>query len=444
LGTFFFWVSSLSRGLGKLFRHLRESSRLGSAIYEVFHLSITYTKALRLPTDQDASGRNLGEAELANLREVISSGVLNSTRGKFVKELQATFADKLGAKHVYACSSGTAAIHAAVAAIDPEPGDEIVTSPITDMGALAPILYQGAIPVFADVDPKTWNVTGASIEAALSERTRAIVVTHLFGNPCEMESILAVAGSRAIPVIEDCAQAFLAEQQGRLVGTFGKIACFSLQQGKHITSGEGGLVATKDDELARRIQLFLNKGWGYGDVNPDHEFLALNYRMTELQGAVAAAQLPRLEQIVESRIATANEFSKRLCDLSAVLTPYVHPESVHAYWKYCLRVDNQLIPGGCDALGQHLKARNISCLPRYIQKPAFQCKIFREQKTFGNSRFPFTLARPEALLYDESRFPQTHQALQNILVLPWNENYREQHIAFLSDAIHDAVLELAD
>lgn len=405
-------------------------------------MKASLTNAVPLPTDQDATGRKLGDEELANLGEVIASGVLNSTKGTFVKRLEASFAQRLGVKHVYACSSGTAAIHAAIAAINPEPGDEVVTSPITDIGALTPILYQGAIPVFADVDSRTWNCTSSSIEAALSERTRAIIVTHLFGNPCNMDSILPLAESRGIPVIEDCAQAYLAKHHQRLVGTLGTIGCFSLQQGKHITSGEGGLIATSNDDLARRIRLFINKGWPYGEQNPDHEFLALNSRMTELQGAVAAAQLPRLQQIVDARIVTANKLTDRLADLPAILTPHVTPGNVHAYWKYCLRVNGDMVRGGCDALGKQLKVHNIACAPRYIQKPAFECKIFREQKTFGNSRFPFTLARPEALDYGRSRFPQTYGALQNLLVLPWNENYEDEHVDFISEAIHEAVHDL--
>jgi dTDP-4-amino-4,6-dideoxygalactose transaminase len=384
----------------------------------------------------------LGQDELTNLAEVIASGTLTSTKGRFVKKLEEEFAHKLGVRHVYACASGTAAVHTAIAALDPEPGDEIVTSPITDMGALTPILYQGAIPAFAEVDPKTWNVTAKAIESVLSERTRAIIVTHLFGNPCEMEEIMALAESRAIPVIEDCAQAFLAQHRGRFVGTIGKIACFSLQQGKHITTGEGGLVGTNDDELARRMNLFINKGWGYGDVNPDHYFLALNYRMSELQGAVAVGQLPKLQQAVEKRIAAAQSLTEKLAGLQGVETPYVHSRSVHTYWKYCLRVNSDVIPGGSEALGRELKARQISCAPRYIQKPAFMCKIFQEQKTFGNSHFPFTLARPEVLQYDESRFPLTLQALQNVLVLPWNENYLEEHVNYISDAIHDSACQL--
>jgi dTDP-4-amino-4,6-dideoxygalactose transaminase len=135
----------------------------------------------------------LGEEEIAAVTAAIRSGTLTSTKGEFVRMLETRFAAMLGVKYAYACSSGTAAIHCAVAALDPEPGDEIITTSITDMGALAPLLYQGAIPVFADVDPLTCNVTAGTIEAVMSPRTRAIVVTHLFGNPCDMDSIMALA-----------------------------------------------------------------------------------------------------------------------------------------------------------------------------------------------------------------------------------------------------------
>src|ERR1700733_14759222 len=138
---------------------------------------------LVLPSDQDATGRTLGEREIELVTEAIRTGTLTSTKGAFVKRLEKSFAEKLDVPFAYGCSSGTAAIHAAISAIDPEPGDEIITSPITDMGALTPILYQTAIPVFADVDPNTLNVTAETIEPMIGERTRAIIVTHLFGNP---------------------------------------------------------------------------------------------------------------------------------------------------------------------------------------------------------------------------------------------------------------------
>lgn len=396
-----------------------------------------------LPSDQEASGRTLGGEELAALAAVIQSGTLTSTKGTWVKTFEDRMAQTLGSRHVIACSSGTAAIHAAIAGLNPEPGDEIIVSGITDMGALAPILYQGAIPVFADVDAKTCNLTAASIEARLSDRTRAICVTHLFGNPCDMNPIMALARSRELPVIEDCAQAYLARSQGHIVGTIGSIGCFSLQQGKHITTGEGGFVTTDDPVLARRMFLFVNKAWGYGDADPDHYFLALNYRMTELQGAVASAQLDKLAGVVDCRIAAAARLSALLEDLPGIETPLVSPENVHTYWKYCLMVDESRIHGGAAELGRWLRDQRIACAPRYIQKPAFQCQVFRAQRTFGSSRYPFTLARPEAVDYNPAHFSGTFEVLQNILVLPWNENYLKEHVDYLATAIRQGVARLS-
>ncbi len=285
---------------------------------------------LRLPSDQDASGRSLGEEEIVFLREVIESGVLTSTKGTKVRAFEERFAEMLGVPHAVACSSGTAAIHSAIAAIDPEPGDEIVTTAITDMGALTPILYQGAIPVFADVDPCTVNVTARTIEAALSERTRAIVVTHLFGMPCDLEPIEDLARSRGVPLVEDCAQAFLAGSAGRTVGTVGLLGCFSLQQGKHITVGEGGVVVTSDAEVAHRMRRFVNKAWDYESSPTDHDFIALNYRLTELQGAVALAQLGKLAGGVERRIANAKRLDAALRDLTGISVPGVGRGDVRA------------------------------------------------------------------------------------------------------------------
>jgi perosamine synthetase len=399
-------------------------------------------RPITLPSDQNATGRSFGEEEMGFLADVIRNGTLFSVSGTFVKDLEKSFARTLGVKHAYACASGTAAVHSAIAAINPEPGDEIITSPITDMGAIAPILYQGAIPVFADVDPRTCNISAKTIEPCLSERTRAIVITHLFGNPCGMHEIMSLAEKHEIPVIEDCAQSFLARYDSRLAGTFGKLSCFSLQQGKHITTGEGGLVVTNDDEIARRLFLFINKAWGYGDAQPDHYFLALNYRMSELQGAVALAQLPKLAGGVEQRIRMANKLTKKLHPLKGVLTPLVDPKVTHTYWKYCLLIDHGEVPGGPVRLAEDLRHLGVASAPRYIQKPAFMCEVFQKQRTFGNSRYPFTLARPEAIDYRPSRFPGAFSALERILVLPWNERYTEEHVEYIAGSIWQAVEKL--
>ncbi len=404
--------------------------------------SVELPQKIQLPSDQDASGRDLGDDEMVQLGIAIESGTLNSTKGSLVKKFERSFADYLGIGHAFACSSGSAAVHCALAAINPEPGDEVVTTSITDMGAITPIVYQGAIPVFADVDPLTYNLTADSIAAALSERTKAIIVTHLFGNPADMDDILQLARSRSIPVIEDCAQAFGSEYRGQRIGTFGDITCFSLQQGKHITTGEGGLVATNDEPYARRINLFINKAWGYGDPQPDHYFLALNYRMNELTGAVALAQLNKLNAFVERRIAIAQQLTEGLADIAGIDTPLVTPHSVHTYWKYCLRVDSSMFAGGLDELAKRLKDRGIFCAPRYIQKPAFECEVIREQRTFGNSRFPFTLARPAAVDYSREKFAGTYAALASVLVLPLNERYTSLHVQYVIDSIRQVAAEI--
>jgi dTDP-4-amino-4,6-dideoxygalactose transaminase len=312
------------------------------------------------------------------------------------------------------------------------------------MGALTPIIYQSAIPVFADVDPDTYNVTAETIERVLSDRTKAIVVTHLFGNPCRMDGIMALARQRGIPVIEDCAQAFLSRYNDEPVGAIGDIGCFSLQQGKHITTGEGGLVTSNDAALARRMFLFINKAWGYGDPQPDHYFLALNYRMCELQGAVAVGQLDKLALAVDQRIVMADRLTAQLQDLPGISTPQVPEDATHTYWKYCLNVDRTRLPGGSDAFGRLLKERGIACAPRYIQKPAFMCEVLAKQRTFGNSRFPFTLARPEAVDYRPDRFPGTFAALEQVLVLPWNERYEPEHVDYIAEAVIAAARQLAE
>lgn len=392
-----------------------------------------------LPSDANISGRTFDEQEIANLQEVIRSGTLNCTKGTWVNRFQEQFGALYQVPFTRCVTSGTAAIHAAVAAIDPEPGDEIITTPITDMGALTPILYQTAIPVFADIDPVTYNITADTIAPHINPRTKAIIVTHLFGNPCDMRPILALAHRHGLPVIEDTAQAYLARYEGKLLGTLGDIGCFSLQQGKHMTTGEGGIVITADPELARRVVLFVDKAWGYGDPDPDHYFLALNYRMTELQGAIAAAQLTKLERSVSARIHTANLMTQLIQGAPGISPPQAHPHSQPVYWKYCLKVDPEAIRGGVDAFSEMLKQDfGIFSQPRYIKKPAFMCRIFQEQATFGNSKFPFIGPHRDGapcIDYSLVNYPGAVNALERICVLPWNERYSEEDVRYVADSV---------
>ena len=400
-----------------------------------------------LPRDDNATGRDLGEAELSLLAEAIRSGTLTSTKGTMVPRLEQGFAQRHGVPHCIAASSGTASLHAAIAAVDPEPGDEIITTPITDMGAITPILYQAAIPVFADVDPDTYNVTAQTIAPKITRRTRAIMVTHLFGHPCDMDPIMALAHRAGLPVIEDCSQAFLATSKGRLVGTIGAMGCFSLQQGKHMTCGEGGLLITQDAALARRVRLFVNKAWGYGDPKPDHYFLALNYRLTELQGAVALAQLGKLDGVVAKRQRVAARLDEGLRGLAGIVRPTVTPGATHVYWKYPVQVEEAALGVDVVQFAKRLSELGLVAMPRYIQKPAFDCDVLRERRTFGRSAFPYRGARPPEQAPPPCRaedYPGTQRALARVLVVPINEFYTEEHIAFICGAFREAAAALAE
>ena len=401
---------------------------------------------MQLPADTDSTGRGFGEEEMVLLREVIESGTLTCTKGIQVKAFEKEFAARYGMPYCRAITSGTAAIHTAIAAIDPEPGDEIITSPVTDMGAISPILYQQAIPIFADVDPITLNVTAESVRQRITPRTRAIVVTHLFGNPADMDGIMKVAAEHGVKVIEDCAQAYLTMYHGRLIGTIGDIGCFSMQQGKHMSTGEGGMVIGANPAFNRRMTLFSDKAWGYGDPKPDHYFLALNYRMTELQGAVARAQLVKVDGVVAARQRTANMISGMLKDLPGIGLPIPVAGTTHVYWKYPLTVDPKIIQGGSDALGKALKERGIMSAPRYIQKPAFECEVMAAQNTYGKSRSPYSDRERQdgtRIVYDRNEYPGTIEGLERVVVLPWNEKYTDEHVNYIAAAVRAAVESLA-
>ncbi|HWP46792.1 MAG TPA: DegT/DnrJ/EryC1/StrS family aminotransferase [Candidatus Limnocylindrales bacterium] len=397
-----------------------------------------------LPSEANATGRTFDNEEIELLIKTIRSGTLNCTRGTMVLQLEKEFARVYGVKNCIAVTSGTAALHCAIAATNLEPGDEVITTPITDMGAITPILYQTGVPVFADVDPYTYNITADTIEKKITRRTKAIIVTHLFGNPCDMQPILDLANKHGILVIEDAAQAFFATYRGQRVGTLGSIGCFSLQQTKHMTAGEGGLVITNNPQLARHIRLFHDKAWGYGDPKPDHYFLALNYRMTELQGAVALAQLKKVQTVVERRQIMAQKFTDLISTLKGIQTPKITKGATHVYWKYVLRVDEKATGIDVGELATRLRTRyDIFSAPRYIAKPAFQCEVLREAKTFGNSGFPlrnnpFRKDDPP-IHYRVEDYPGTMDALAHMLVLPWNELYTDRHIEYIAEAIKDCL-----
>ena len=254
----------------------------------------------------------------------------------------------VGVKHAYACSSGTAAIHCAIAALDPEPGDEIITTPITDMGALAPILYQGAIPVFADVDPLTCNVTAATIEARISERTKAIVVTHLFGNPCDIDEIVALGAAPRHPGHRRLRAGVPRRVQGQLRRhRRARSAASAFSRASTSRPARAGWSSPNDDAARRRMYLFINKAWGYGD--PQARPLLPRAQLPHVRAAAAAsrcAQLEKLPKVVApAPHARRNPHREASRGRRRSRRRTFCAGAQHSYWKYCVRIADSLPAG---------------------------------------------------------------------------------------------------
>lgn len=386
------------------------------------------------PTMADSSGRTLGAEEIEAVTRVIRSGMLSSVWGTEVRALEREMASMLGVAHVVACSSGTAALHLAVAAVAPEPGDEIITSPISDFGTIAPILAQNAVPVFADVDPRTGNLDPAAVAAAIGPRTRAILGVHLFGAAADLR---AVADAHGIPLIEDCAQAWLTRYpDGRLTGTGGTIGCFSLQQWKHITCGDGGLVVTDDAALARRMRLFADKGWPRDSGVRRHESLGLNYRMTELAGAVARAQLAKLPGVLADRRRTAGRLVEAVADLPGVHTPT--DVAAHAWWLFPVVLDPPL--SNREVAGK-LAAAGVPARAGYLDEPLHCAPALVEAPVYGSSRYPLTVPPADRLpTYGWGACPVAERLIrETLLVIDWNERYTDAHVDEIAAALRAAV-----
>ncbi len=393
-----------------------------------------------LPSFRDTSGRTFGQEEIEALTEVIKSGRLSFLTGPKTAEFEQAFAAKYGVKHAVAVANGTAALHTAVIYLNPEPGDEIILSPVTDVGTAIPVIAQLAIPVFADVDPVTQNIDPASIEANITPRTRAIMVTHVYGHPADMEAIMAIAKKHKLVVIEDCAQAHLAYYKGKLCGTFGDVACFSFQQSKHMTTGDGGMVITNEDgRFGRGLRHCSDKGWPRERGGRNHLFLAPNYHMTELQAAVGLEQLKKLEQFVGARVSSADRLTELLAGID--VRPVLPLEgTVGVYFFYSFRLDPTKLSAPVTEVMKALAAEGIDGFIGYPgQIPLYRYPVIREHKTFGDSGWPFTLEGVRKIDYDSSLCPEAELACKETICMWWTDRLEERHLLQIASAIEKVI-----
>jgi perosamine synthetase len=327
----------------------------------------------------------MGQDELDELAEVIRSGQLGRHGGTKVKDLERAFADRYGVQHAIAVSSGSAAVHTAIATIDPNPCDEIITTPCSDFGTVMGILFQNAIPVFADLDPQTLCLDPESVEKEITDRTRAILAVHFFGGLADVETLRAIADRHRIPLIEDCAQAQLSTLNGRLAGTIGDVGCFSFNNTKHLNCGEGGMVVTNDPALARRARLFADKAWPREQADRYSLFLGQNYRLNELEGAVALVGLRRLEENVAARRRAAERIFERVAGVPGLTIPAQRDGANSSYWILHLFLDDHL---DSERVAAALQAEGVPFSAKYVT-PLYTWPVLAGARTYGDSRFPF-------------------------------------------------------
>jgi perosamine synthetase len=285
---------------------------------------------------------HLGEREEELVLEVLRSGRLSL--GPTIERFEELIAERVGAPYAAAVSSGTAALHLLVRTAGIGRGDEVITSPLTFAATANCFLYEGATPVFADVDPRTWNIDPAAVEAAITERTKAVIAVDIFGYPCELDPLIALCERHGLTLIEDSAQALGAEYKGRPIGSHGPPAVFGFYPNKQIATGEGGVATTHSREQLEELVSLRNQGRSYaGGSWFDHVRLGFNYRWTDLQAAVGIAQLEKMDELLALRSAAAARYNELLADVEGVeLAPADDGDHRRSWFVYVVRLSREI------------------------------------------------------------------------------------------------------
>ncbi len=344
----------------------------------------------------------LTDADIAAVVDVLRSDWI--TTGPTVERFEAAFAARVGAAHAVTFSSGTAALHGAAFAAGLQPGDEAITSPLTFCATSNAVLYQGAVPVFADVRDDRLTIDVTAVEARLTPKTRAILPVDYAGHPADLDALMAMAAARGLIVIEDAAHALGATYHGRPVGQIAHMTVFSLHPVKHLTTGEGGVVTTNDADVARRLRSFRSHGID-SDARTRHEqgqwfyemtALGFNYRLTDIACALGLSQLPRLSANLAARRAIAARYAVELADVPALRLPESAPDVEPAWHLYPVRVQPPLDRG---AVFRALRAEGIGVNVHYI--PVHLHPYYRDR--FGDRR---------------GAYPRAERAYAELLSLP--------------------------
>jgi dTDP-4-amino-4,6-dideoxygalactose transaminase len=345
----------------------------------------------------------MDEREIRAVTKALNSDTWR--RGPITEQFERDLARYFGVKHALAVSTGTAALHVSMAALGLGPGDEIITTPYTFLASASSALYQNAIPMFADIDSKSYNLDPVLAEKAVTNRTKGIVVVHLAGHPADMDPFRETAEKHGLWIIEDTAQASGALYKGKFAGTLANVGAFSMVDGKIMSTGEGGFCLTNDDELAEKMACIHNF-WRAKPTSNIHEFYGIgyNYRMTEFQAAIGRVQLERLKRMVETRRRNAAYLTKNLSKIKGIVTPSEAPYARHAYYYYALRIDTKTLGVTREQFERALTAEGIPISPGRATALVNRHQLFLKKLGYGGTNYPWSLCN-EPIDYGAQSLP---------------------------------------
>jgi len=361
----------------------------------------------------------LGEEEIAAVTTVLQSDRL--ALGPVTREFEQRFAAAIGCEYAIAVNSGTSGLHLAIRALGIGPGDEVITTPFSFVASANCILFEGATPVFIDVDPTTFNINPELIEAAITPKTKAILPVHVFGEPADMDPIMDIANRHGLHVIEDACEAIRATYKGRPTGAIGDCGIYGFYPNKQITTGEGGMITTNNKELADLFMSLRNQGRATDMQWLTHVRLGYNYRISELTSAVGVEQMKKLPVILRLRKEKAALYQELLAEIPEIRFPEGWNLEEHSWFVYAVKVDQHLRDPLIEALG----AKGVQSKAYF--SPCIHLQEFY-QRDFG---------------YQEGDFPISESLSKEIVILPFYTSITEAEIRYVRDSIAEALTEMA-
>ncbi len=350
------------------------------------------------------------------------------TTGPKIKEFEEELANYTGAKYAVAVSNGTSALHAACFAAGIKEGDEVITTPVTFAASANCVLYMGAKPVFADIDPQTYNIDPEDIKAKITDKTKAIIPVHFTGQPCDMDEILKIAKENNLTVIEDGAHALGAEYKGRRVGSIGNMTTFSFHPVKHITTGEGGAITTDSESIYKKLLLFRTHGitrdsndllnsegsWYY-----EQHYLGFNYRITDIQAALGLSQLSKSERFIKLRREYVQQYNEAFRDLNELITPFQLEEANSSWHLYIIKLKLENLNCDRKQIFEELQSKNIGVNVHYI--PVYYHPYYRQ------------------LGYEKGLCPYAEELYERMITLPLFPKMEKEDVQYIISNVKEVL-----